>query len=203
MRIEIGELETRFAALDEPIKRWRDARERAFSAKFQPKDGRLSTLMARLPPAAAAAAGVGPGPREAVFALLDEVCDEYARSDERRCALIRGLVHRHEAGRLVDEYTGHAARMLEQSKRPEWLDRAVASASLDDQRVDYREWLIRLGEVYVSARAAGLDPSPVLKRIAAISNAEPHRAAPTPTSAALARFEDSAFFATSVLPRIR
>ena len=50
-----------------------EARERAFTAKFNPKEGKLSTLMARLPPAAAAAAGVGPGPEEEVFALLDEI----------------------------------------------------------------------------------------------------------------------------------
>jgi hypothetical protein len=203
LRTDIGALDTRLAALDEPIRRWNDARERAFSAKFQPKEGKLSTLMSRLPPAAAAAAGVGPGPQEQVFALLDEICDEYARSDAPRCALIRGLVQQHEARRLLESYIGHASRVLEQGKRAEWLTRALAAASIEDQRRDYRDWLMSVGDAYLAGRTAGLDPAPVLARIGAISNTEGHRAAPTPTSAALGQFEKSAYFATSILPRMR
>lgn len=195
-------LEARVAAFDAPISRWHDARERAFSAKFEPKEGRLSTLMSRLPPAAAAAAGVGPGPQEHAFALLDEVCDEYARSDAQRCALIRGVVQEHEIRRLLQGYIGHASRVLEQGKRPEWLARALAAASIDDQRRDYRDWLMSVGDAYLAGRAAGLDPAPVLERMGALSNTEGHRAAPTPTSEALARFERSAYFATSILPRL-
>ena len=203
MTEDIGSLEERIAAFDGPISRWQAARERAFTAKFNPKEGNLSTLMARLPPAAAAAAGVGPGPEEEVFALLDEICDGYVRADARRCALVRAVIHQHEVRRLLGEYVGHCARLLEKGGRPQWLDRALAGASIEDQRVDYRDWLMSLGDVYVAARTAGIDPSPALKRIGALSNAEGHRATPTPTSAALSGFEQSAYFATSILPRLR
>ena len=203
MTEDIGSVESRVAAFDGPIRRWQDARERAFSAKFTPKEGKLSTLMSRLSPAAAAAAGVGAGPKEEVFALLDEICDAYVKADPQRCALIRGVVHQHELRRLLGEYVGHCARLLEKGGRPQWLLRALAAASIEDQRVDYRDWLMALGDVYLAARTAGLDPSPELKRIGALSNVEGHRATPMPTSDALARFEESAYFATSILPRMR
>jgi len=59
-----------------------------------------------------------------------------------------------------------------------------------------------LGDLYVSAHAAHLDPSPVLKRMAVRSNPERHRAAPTATRDALNNFEDSAYFATSISPQL-
>ena len=198
----LEELRERLERLDAPIRMWREQRDRAFDAAFGPKKGKLSNLMARLPQAANAAAGLGLGPRDEVFAVFDEICDLYARSDPPRCAIIRGIVHEREAHLLLDDYLAYASRILKQGGRPEWLERGIVAASIDDQRRDYRDWLMALGDLYLSARAAHLDPSPVLKRIAALSNPERHAAAPTPSRDALASFEDSAYFATSILPQI-
>lgn len=196
---ELAELLER---LDAPIRSWRQARARSFDAAFGPKQGKLSNLMGRLPQAAGAAASVGLGPRDEVFAAFDEICDIYARSDPPRCAIIRGIVHEREAHILLDEYLAYASRILKQGGRPEWLERGVAAASIEDQRRDYRDWLMSLGDLYLSARAAHLDPSPVLKRIADRSNPERHAAAPTATRDALGTFEDSAYFMTSILPQL-
>jgi len=195
---EIGE---RLERLDAPIRIWREQRDRAFAAAFGPQKGKLSNLMARLPQGANAAA-LGLGPRDEVFAVFDEICDLYARSDAPRCAIIRGIVHEREAHLLLDEYLGYASRILKQGGRPEWLERGIVAASIDDQRRDYRDWLMSLGDLYLSAWAAHLDPSPVLKRIAERSNPERHAAAPTPTRDALRGFEDSAYFATSIQPQL-
>ena len=192
----------RLERLDAPIRIWRESRDRSFDAAFGPKQGKLSNLMARLPQAANAAAALGLGPRDQVFAVFDEVCDRYARSDPPQCAIIRGLVHEREARVLLDDYIANASRILKEGGRPEWLERGVAAASIDDQRRDYRDWLMSLGDLYLSARAARLDPSPVFKRIGALSNPERHAAAPTPTRDALTNFEDSAYFATSILPQL-
>jgi hypothetical protein len=200
---ELGPLAERLASLDAPIRNWQAARQRAFDAKFTPKEGRLSAIMGRLPTAAAATVGVGPGPREQVFALLDEICDLYARSDASRCAVIRGAVHQHEAHGLLDDYMAHTAQMVESGGRPQWLERGVAAASIEDQRRDYRDWLIGLGNLYVAGIKAKLDPTPVFRRIAERSNAEPHRAAPTPTRDVLEGFEQSAYFGTSILPQLQ
>ena len=195
---EIGE---RLERLDAPIRIWREQRDRAFAAAFGPQKGKLSNLMARLPQGANAAA-LGLGPRDEVFAVFDEICDLYARSDAPRCAIIRGIVHGREAHLLLDEYLGYASRILKQGGRPEWLERGIVAASIDDQRRDYRDWLMSLGDLYLSAWAAHLDPSPVLKRIAERSNPERHATAPTPTRDALRGFEDSAYFATSIAPQL-
>ena len=198
----LTELGERLQRLDAPIRIWREQRDRAFAAAFGPQKGRLSNLMARLPQAASAAAALGLGPRDEVFAVFDAICDLYARSDPPRCAIIRGIVHEREAHILLDEYLGYASRILKQGGRPEWLERGIAAASIDDQRRDYRDWLMALGDLYLSARSAHLDPTPVLKRIAELSNPERHAASPTPTRDALANFEDSAYFMTSILPQL-
>jgi hypothetical protein len=198
----LEELGARLERLDAPIRIWREQRDRAFAAAFGPQKGRLSNLMARLPQAANAAAELGLGPRDQVFAVFDEICDLYARSDAPRCAIIRGVVHEREARVLLDDYLAYASRILKKGGRPEWLERAIAAASIDDQRRDYRDWIMSLGDVYLSARAAQLDPSPVLKRIAERSNPERHAAAPTATRDALAKFEDSAYFMTSIVPQL-
>ena len=199
----LGSLEERFERLDSPIRIWREARDRAFAAAFGPKEGKRSNLMGRLPQATGVAASVGLGPRDEVFAAFDQTCDLYARSDAAHCALIRGIVHNREARVLLSDYIAYASRILKQGGRPEWLERGVAAASIDDQRVDYRDWLMALGDLYLSARAARLDPTPVLKRIAERSNPERHAASPTPTRDALGKFEDSAYFMTSILPQLR
>jgi hypothetical protein len=196
-------LSDRLERLDIPIRIWREARERGFAAAFGPKQGKLSNLMARLPQAANAAAALGLGPRDEVFAVLDEICDLYARSDPPRCAIIRGIVHGREARLLLEDYVAYASRILKQGGKPEWLERGMAAASIDDQRRDYRDWLMSLGDLYLSARAARLDPSPVLKRIAERSNPERHAAAPSSTREALGDFENSAYFVTSILPHLR
>jgi hypothetical protein len=199
----LSSLKGRLERLDPPIRIWREARERAFQATFGPQRGQLSTLMGRLPQGAAAAAALGLGPRDEVFAVLDEICDSYARSDLPRCAIIRGIVQEREARTLLEEYVTHAATVLRQGGRPEWLERGIAAASIDDQRRDYRDWLMTLGDLYLAANTAHVDPSPVLKRIAERSNPERHPAAPTATRDALAGFERSAYFNLSILPQLR
>jgi hypothetical protein len=198
----LASLQVRLERLDAPIRIWREARERSFSATFGSKGKKLSTLMGRLPQAAGAAAAIGSGPRDEVFAVFDEICDLYSRSDPPRCAIIRGIVHEREARVLLEEYIGRASQVLKQGGRPEWLERGIAAASIEDQRSDYRDWLMALGDLYLTAHAKHLDPSPVIKRIAERSNPEPHPLAPTPTRDALRTFEDSAYFATSILPQL-
>jgi hypothetical protein len=188
--------------LDVPIRRWLDARERAFAAAFARKEGPLKEIMGRLPKAAAGAAGVGAGPRERVYAILDELCDLYTRADPAACATIRGLVQAREARHLLGDYVSNCTRVLDHGGRPEMLDRGLAAASIDDQGSDYRDWLMSLGDLYLAAHTHGLVPGPMLQRTAERSSAEKPRGGPTPTREVLAGFEKSAYFITSIAPRI-
>jgi hypothetical protein len=201
--LDLTSLGERLAALDEPIRTWRAARERAFSLTFEPKVWRPTVLMGRLPRRAAAGTGVGPGPRAAVLALLDEVCGAYARAAAPRCAVIRGVMHEHEAWRLLDQYVARAVRMLEQGARGDWLERGLAAASIDDQRGDWSDWLGALGNLYLAARNAHIDPAPAFQRMAERSNRDGHAAAPASTWEVLAGFEQSPYFEMSILPRLQ
>lgn len=201
--LDLSSLEAQLAALDEPMRTWRGSRQRAFSMTFERKTWRPSALMSRLPRAAAGAMGVRAAPHEAVFALLDGVTEAYARSDAQRCALIRGVIHDHEAARLLEEYVAHAARVLGQGGRAEWLDRGLAAASIGDQRRDASDWLSALGDLYLSARKAHIDPTPAFQRMAERSNRDGHAAARVSTREVLAGFEQSAYFETSILPHLR
>src|SRR5437870_2610428 len=129
-------LEERLERLDSPIRIWREARDRAFAAAFGPKEGKLSNLMGRLPQASGAAASVGLGPRDEVFAAFDETCDLYARSDAARCALIRGIVHNREARVLVSDDVGYAARILKQGARREGRSPGSVAVATAGARVD-------------------------------------------------------------------
>ncbi len=201
--LDLTSLAERLAALDKPLRTWRAARERAFSLTFERKDRRPSLLMGRMPPGAAAVTGVGAGPRTAVLELLDEVCGAYARSAAPRCAVIRGVMHEHEAWRLLDEYLTRAVGMLEQGARGDWLERGLAAASIDDQRGDWSDWLGALGNLYLAARNAHIDPAPAFQRMAERSNRDGHAAAPASTWQVLAGFEQSPYFEMSILPRLQ
>ena len=166
--------------------------------------------MARLPQAATAAAALGLGPRDDVFAVFDAICDLYARSEPPDCAAIRSIVHEHEARLLLDDYLGYASRILKKGGRPEWLEleQRIGGGELHApqlvggkpiQRLPGRNPQRRFQQL---AAAAHLDPSPVLKRIAERSNPDRHAAAPTATRQALGTFEDSAYFAVSIMPRL-
>ena len=60
-----------------------------------------------------------------------------------------------------------------------------------------------LGDLYLAAYDRGLPPGPALQRMAERSSEEKPSGGPTSTRQALARFEESAYFATSILPRLR
>jgi hypothetical protein len=98
----------------------------------------------------------------------------------------------------------HATQMLSTGGLALWLDRGLAAASIEDRRSDYRDWLVSVGDLYIAAHKASIDPTPALRRMAERSNPEPHRAAQGPggTRESLAHFEQSAYFGTSVLPRL-
>lgn len=197
---DLGALAERLAAFDAPLRAFRRARDRAFTRTFEQRGWQKSELFSRLPRDSAGATGIGAEPREAVFALLDEICDLYARSEASRCAIIRAVVHAHESRELLDPYVAHAAEMLGRGGLGMWLERGLAAASIDDQRADHKAWLNSVGNLYVAARKARIDPAPVLTRMAERSNREMHPGAPASTREALAGFERSAYFETSILP---
>jgi len=107
--------------------------------------------------------------------LLDELCCLYLNADQEHRLLIRGFFeYKSRVRKYLHSYIGgRAAPRLESSGDKKWLDLGLAAASIVDQRVDYRDLLICLGALWLSAEEAGIAPARRFSSVARISNCEP------------------------------
>ena len=107
--------------------------------------------------------------------LLDELCSLYLVADQDQWGVIRGLFNdKTRVRKYLHSYIGgRAAPRLESTRDEKWLDLGLAAASIVDQRVDYRDLLICLGALWLSAEEAGIAPARRFSSVARISNDEP------------------------------
>jgi hypothetical protein len=104
-------------------------------------------------------------------ALLDELCAIYLKAEEDRRVAIRGIFDDKQSLRnYLHTYIGHASRHLAETRDKKWLRLGLAAASICDRRVDWRDLMICLGELYLTARQAGFRPGYQFSAIARISN---------------------------------
>ena len=107
--------------------------------------------------------------------LLDEMCCLYLSADQEQRLLIRGFFEdKSRVRKYLHSYIGgRAAPRLESTGDGKWLSLGLAAASIVDQRVDYRDLLICLGALWLSAEEAGIAPARRFSSVARISNREP------------------------------
>ena len=107
--------------------------------------------------------------------LLDELCCLYLNADQDQRLFIRGFFDgKSRVRKYLHSYIGgRAAPRLESTRDEKWLDLGLAAASLVDQRVDYRDLLICLGALWLSAEEAGIAPARRFSSVARISNDDP------------------------------
>jgi hypothetical protein len=79
---------------------------------------------------------------------------------------------------------------------------ALAAASLADQNAEIRDLYVHLGAAWVMFERAGIDPRPMFREAADWSSTVDQPVG-IPIRRFLLGFEDSAFFHSSVLPRLR
>jgi hypothetical protein len=79
---------------------------------------------------------------------------------------------------------------------------ALAAASLADQNAEIRDLYVHLGAAWVMFERAGIDPRPMFREAADWSSTVDQPVG-IPIRRFLLEFEDSAFFHSSVLPRLR
>jgi len=106
--------------------------------------------------------------------LLDELCALYLETDRQQRGVIRGFFDDKDRIRKhLYSYTGgRAARLLESTGDVKWLRLGLAAASIEDRRVDYRDLLICLGELWLAAESVGIAPARHFSAMARISNSE-------------------------------
>ena len=88
-------------------------------------------------------------------------------------AAIRAVVgQRKGAVHALLGFVNRAANQLRATGDARWLELALAGASVENCRRDYRDVLLSLAELYVAAEESGIDPRPEFARIAALSDTE-------------------------------
>jgi hypothetical protein len=95
--------------------------------------------------------------QQALYAL----CQGYWCASRQQRTAIRSAVHgRKGVLNQLMAYVHRASERVQTTKDIAWLQIGTAAALLSGQ-LDYRDFLLVLAELYVTAEEAGLDPGPV------------------------------------------
>ena len=125
--------------------------------------------------------------------LLNKVCLMYLRADEEDREAIRAIFDdKPSLLAYLHSYIAHTTRRLAETKDKEWLRLGLAAASVCDRRVDWRDLMVFLGELYLTAKEAGLRPGYQFSAVARISNPS-RRYKESSTRDLLANFRKSAY----------
>jgi hypothetical protein len=121
--------------------------------------------------------------------FFDHLCQIYLAASQEQRARIRTVVS--DKRGILNHLLGHvyqSARQIHSTADRQRLRIGLAAASIENCSSDYRDFLLALAELYVTAEAAGLNPRPEFKAVAAMSSRETPRGGTTPVSSMLARF---------------
>lgn len=120
-------------------------------------------------------AGTAPLDLKELHTVVDELCFLYLNADENQRQLIRGFFERRSrVQKYLHSYIGgRAASHLRSTGEQKWLRLGLAAASIADQRVDYRDLLISLGQLWLAAEEVGLAPARHFSAVGRISSTEP------------------------------
>jgi hypothetical protein len=130
---------------------------------------------------------------------IDELCVAYLKASDEEREYIRELVRDQKP--LLNGLWRHIGWAV-QNKPPDWVRRALAAASIEDNRMDFRDTFVALGQLYLGAVENGQDASQCFKEIALLSSATPGPFFPHSMRDFLAHFEQSAFFRQSIQSRL-
>ena len=161
----------------------------------------LDTLKSRYP------TYVSPKSKEYVelHELIDGLCALYLDASEEQRARMRSLMTelpRNLRGQLLN-HIGWATGRLLSSNDEEYIRRALAAASLDDNRSDFRDTYMALGHVYLAASSVGINCSRYFLEAAELSSTQPGLFPKLGSMRDfLAGFERSAYFNEDVRPKI-
>lgn len=146
----------------------------------------------------------GDGPRQELNAAMDELCNLYLETNNQQRAEIRAWMA--SAPMVLRDLWGYIHRAAEQIRAgggEQWLRFGLAVVSIEDLRVDYRDTLVGLGDLYRAAVEMKIDPRPSFAEIAAFSNSAPVQEDAVSTRDFIARFDKSDYFIGEVKPHLQ
>lgn len=137
--------------------------------------------------------------------LIDDLCALYLSASEEQRAQIRNLAAEPPStvGNQLLSQIGWAGEQARSFKDAEWVRRGLAAASIEDNRLDYRDMFRALGGLYLAAESVGIHCSPYFQEAAELSSQE-QGLFPSVGSMRtfLANFEQSVYFKSDVRPKI-
>lgn len=133
---------------------------------------------------------------------IDPICDFYfTATDQDRTALRAAVGNFPSLLKALRQYMGWCQRRIRNADDRVYLRRALSAASLEDNRVNYKEMYLALGGLYTKCVKVGLHPSMEFVRIAYLSNTEKGKPGVSMHDF-LMNFENSAFFKADVEPNL-
>jgi hypothetical protein len=188
---DLAEISQRMQNLNAHLARWHRKLDNAFSERFDLENVAPGDFDRTFQEAVDhMEREIGSGPTEELFELLENLCDLYIVADSEQRVFIRQMVKiNRDVLQDMSGYTWHAIEQLEASIDPKWLERALASISIEDMAIDYRDSLMDLAGLFLSAKQVGIDPLPYLRNTARLSSSDdPFRRGST--ASVLASFDE-------------
>jgi len=193
---ELAKLNTRLGKWQEQIRE--EFRKNYESGKLTADSGRAEQQEAlRL-----ALARAGEGPRRELNQAVDQLCQLYLEGSRAQREKIRSLLGNNSA--VLHDLWGYIARAAEQVRSGggvAWLRTGLAVVAMEDLRADHHDTLHGLGELYVAATNAGLDPKKEFTEAAALCSAE-FLEDGSSTRELLMKFSESEYFLQQVQPQL-
>lgn len=164
-------LRVQLALLDDRLVQWSKADNALFQTRYEAGTP-LETIVADINADRKARVEEGVAdPREALFALLDDLTDDYLDADNAERGAIRGAFNgKDRVLAALDNYVSRAADSISPDDDMRWLRRGLAAASILDVRLDPQDMQVSLSNLYRAAAIAGIDPAPVFQDVAALSS---------------------------------
>ena len=106
-----------------------------------------------------------------IYALFDQLCPAYLNATAQERAEIRDAASDKNVilSALLD-YVHESAEQIHSPADEKWLLNGLAAASIENCSRDYRDVLIALAELFVSAEVVGIDPKPHFNSVAVLSS---------------------------------
>jgi hypothetical protein len=131
-------------------------------------------------------------PRE-ITNFLDQNYIVYLESTPEDCEKIRASFHgNRDFENFLFGYTRRATTHLQSKSEEIYLWRGLVSTSLENCGIDYRDTLMYLAELYVTAEEKQLNPSSAFKKVAKISSLKKPRGGSTSVHEIMMNFESYA-----------